>query len=122
MFLQQHELDALGQVVPGISRQQVKHGCPTWGNLQANARGCDAGGCHLRGSEAQEGMIWDENKSIQVDEMVNFKYFYATVILKPIHISNKYSSQPRTEFTLQGNLQEVVRVFVHEGFGLGQRG
>lgn len=37
-------------------------------------------------------------------------------------ISNKYSSQLRTKFTLQGNLQEVVRVFVHEGFGLGQRG
>lgn len=31
------------------------------------------------------------------------------------------NTQSWTEFTLQGNLQEVVCVFVHEGFGLGKR-
>lgn len=62
LFLQQHELDALGQMVPGISCEQVEYSGPTRGNLQANARGCDAAGCHLWGSEAQERMIWDKNK------------------------------------------------------------
>lgn len=39
-----------------------------------------------------------------------------------IQINSWNFSQSPSELTLQWNLQEVVRVFVHEGFGLGQRG
>lgn len=58
--LQQHELDALGEVVPGVSRQQLQSRGPARGDLEANAGRRHARRRNLGGSKAQEGVIYHE--------------------------------------------------------------
>lgn len=59
--LQQHELDALGEVVPGVSRQELQRRRPARGDLEANAGRSHARRRNLGGSKTQEGVIYDKN-------------------------------------------------------------
>lgn len=59
--LQQHELDALGEVVPGVARQELQSRRPARGDLEANAGRRNARRRNLGGSEAQEGVIYDKS-------------------------------------------------------------
>ena len=56
--LQQHELDALREVVPAVARQQVQGRVPVGGDLQADTRRSHARRRHLGRTEAQEGVVW----------------------------------------------------------------
>lgn len=59
--LQQHELDALGEVVPGVSCQELQRRRPARGDLEANAGRSHARRRYLGGSKTQEGVIYDKN-------------------------------------------------------------
>lgn len=48
-------------MIPRVAREQVEDSGPAGGDLQADS-GCSyASSCHLRGSEAQEGMIYNKD-------------------------------------------------------------
>lgn len=69
--LQQQQLYALGEVVPGVSGELTEDGGPAGGDLETDAGRRDASCCHLGRPEAQEGMVWDTQTQI-------ISYIYST--------------------------------------------